>query len=151
MRNTKTIEIESEGRDKGKTFLVTEMPASKLERWSARALVAVLGGNVPADIQMAAKVSSAAAFASVLNKVLSGLQWDALEPLYSEMLDCIAYVPDPSKKATVQLKVSNVDNFIEEVPTLLKLRLAVLEVNFGFFDFVPGLFSHLRQAGILQD
>ena len=33
-RKTQTYTIDSGGRDKGKTFLITEMPATKAEDWA---------------------------------------------------------------------------------------------------------------------
>ena len=52
MLNEKIIAIDK-GRDAGKTFKVKEMPVTKLEKWAARALLAVFGSEMPADIRPA--------------------------------------------------------------------------------------------------
>ena len=41
-RKTKRVTITAEGRDKGKTFLITELPADQAERWAIRALLALI-------------------------------------------------------------------------------------------------------------
>ena len=147
MRETRTITIDKEGRDKGKTFILTEMPASRLEKWAARVLVAAFSGEVPAAVLEASRVSNAGALATALNHVLAGLDWKTVEPLYDELLDGIVFVPNPTKpNATVQLRPDNVDNFIEEVSTLVRLRMAALELNFAFFSPAGGLFSLLTPS-----
>ena len=40
-RKTKTVVIES-GRDEGKSFLVTEMPVTKADKWANSALLAII-------------------------------------------------------------------------------------------------------------
>lgn len=44
-RKTKTVVIES-GRDQGKSFLVTEMPVTKADKWANTALLAMMRGGV---------------------------------------------------------------------------------------------------------
>lgn len=44
-RKTKTVVIES-GRDNGKSFLVTEMPVTKADKWANTALLAMMRGGV---------------------------------------------------------------------------------------------------------
>ena len=148
-REQRTITIDSAGRDAGKVFRITEMPASKMERWSARAIVALFAGNVPADTAAVANVSNAAAIATILGKALSSLDWQTIEPLYDELLGSVEVCPNPADHpdAWVKLTPTNVDNFVHEVPTLVRLRLEVLELNLGFFEGAAGLFSRLKSAG----
>lgn len=147
-RETRIITIDRPGRDVGKTFRITEMPASKLERWCARVIAAVFAGNVPADTLAVSNVSSAAAISTMLNKVLTSLDWQVLEPLYNELLECVEVIPQPDKpQGALKLTPTNVDNFIEEVPTLVRLRMEVIELNLGFFESVGGLFSRLKSGG----
>jgi len=44
-RKTKTIKIET-GRDEGKSFLITEMPVTRADKWANTALLAMLRGGV---------------------------------------------------------------------------------------------------------
>ena len=62
MRKEITITIES-GRDVGKSFHVTEMSASQVEKWAARALLVLMGGNgqMDAAVKGLSKTSSASA------------------------------------------------------------------------------------------
>ena len=147
-REQRTITIDSANRDAGKVFRITEMPASKMERWSARAIVALFAGNVPADTAAVANVSNTAAIATILGKALSGLDWQVIEPLYEELLGCVEAIPNPDDHpdAGVKLTPSNVDNFVNEVPTLVRLRMEVLELNLVFFEGAAGLFSRLKSA-----
>ena len=146
MLNEKLIAIE-DGRDKGKTFKVREMPASRLEKWSARALLALFAGNVPVDVARQATGSNAVALASSLVAGLGTLRWEDVEPLYDELLTCVFRVPDPARPDTViQLNAANLDAHVQDLSTLLRLRVAVLEVCFDFFGRDGGLYSRLTAA-----
>ena len=41
-RKTKIVTIAAEGRDYGKSYLLTEMPALKAEKWATRAMMALI-------------------------------------------------------------------------------------------------------------
>ncbi len=155
MRKTKVITIETDNRDKGKSFLIKEMSAHKAEQWSAEALVAIFSGNVPADILQVSQTSNTAALATAMEYLLKGLSWKAIKPLYNSLLSCVSFIPEKENKANpvnvIPLTETNIENFIEEVPTLLKLRLAALEINLGFLGEGAGLFSHLMSANTPQD
>lgn len=96
MLNEKIIAIDK-GRDAGKTFKVKEMPVTKLEKWAARALLAVFGSEMPADIRTLSASSNTAALLSAGLRGLSGLRWEQAEPLYDELLGQIYRVPNPGK------------------------------------------------------
>lgn len=146
MLNHRIITIEK-GRDAGKTFKITEMPASRLEKWAARALLAVFAGEVPSNLASMAKASNAAALVTGVMEGLGAIRWEAVEPLYDELLTCIARVPDPANTANVvPLLPSNVDAHVQDVGTLLRLRAAALEECFAFFGDGGGLLSRVTQA-----
>ena len=71
MLNEKLIAIDK-GRDAGKTFKVKEMPVTKLEKWAARALLAVFGSEMPADIRTLSASSNTTALLSAGLRGLSG-------------------------------------------------------------------------------
>lgn len=127
----KIIQI-TEGRDAGKTFLVMEMPCSKAEKWFARALCAMLSGDIPADVRELAKTSSAAAFMRVMQAGLHSLKWETAEPLYDDLLAQIYVLPKGSAEARIQLKASNIDAHVQDFATMYRLRGAVLELSLGF-------------------
>lgn len=146
MLSEKIITIDS-GRDKGKTFVVREMSATKLEKWAARALLALFNGNVPADIARQARGSNAAALAQSALSGLGGVKWELVEPLYDELLSCVSRVPDPgAPDVRVPLSPANADAHVQDVGTLLRLRVAALEVCFDFFGAGGGLYSRLCAA-----
>lgn len=124
----------TEGRDAGKTFLVTEMPVSKLEKWCARALVALLGADMAPEITRLARTSSGAALVQALTKGLSGLTWRDAEPLYDELLGYIFVLPgeNPHPSQRLPLRPATIDNHIQDLGTIWKLRWTVLGLSLGF-------------------
>lgn len=148
MRKEITITIES-GRDEGKTFHVTEMSASHMEKWAARALLVVLGGNGHVDktqVQDLAKTSNASALVSVGLGALSSVNWDKVEPLYDELLPQVSIVPDADKpNVKIPLRPANVDNHIEDVTTLVRLRGEVLKLSLDFFGTGGGFAFRLSE------
>lgn len=146
MLEHRIITIET-GRDAGKVYRVTEMPASKLEKWAARALLALFAGDVPADVVQMARGSNAAALVGNVMSGLGSLRWEDVEPLYDELLTCVPRVPDPGRpEVVVQLVPANVDTHVQDVTTLWRLRAEALELCFGFFGIGGGLSSRLRDA-----
>lgn len=92
MLKTERIEI-TEGRDTGKVFLVEEMPVSKLEKWCARALIAMLGADMPTDVAQLSSTSNSAAFVQIFQSGLKSLHWQDAEPLYDDLLPQIYVLP----------------------------------------------------------
>ena len=133
MRKTKTVTIAREGRDKGKTFLITEMGAVPAEKWAARALLALgrAGVEIPDD---AAGIGAAAIIAAGLG-AFRQMNFEDAEPLLDEMMACVQIVPDPTKRdAMTQAPIARpmMDGDVEEVATLAQLRAEVIEVHTGF-------------------
>jgi hypothetical protein len=133
-RKTKTVVIESEGRDKGKMFHITELPASQSEAWATRALFVMMncGVEVPDDLLSA----GLAGIAAIGIKSLSRVPYEMAKPLFDEMMECVAIVPDP-KQPAVRRGYGGVgpliEDDIEEVTTRLILRKAVFDLHLDFF------------------
>lgn len=137
-RKTKAVQITAEGRDKGKTFWITEMGAVPAEKWAQRALLAFAksGRNeVPEDIA----AGGAAGLIAIGLRALTSMDFEDAEPLLDEMLGCVLFVPDPSK--IDQLNKQPITRpviwdgdaaDVEEVKTLLRLRDDVMELHLGF-------------------
>lgn len=128
-RKTLRVTVTEEGRDKGKTFVLTELPADQGERWFIRALLGLAQSG--ADISPEQMAGGAAAFAAIGIQALGGVAWPTLEPLLDEMFDCIQCVP-PDVRLPAQSIMPGINSQIEEVRTRFLLRVAVLELHIGF-------------------
>ena len=144
-RKIENFTISDGSRDQGKTFVLTEMPASRAEAWAMRALLALM--NSGAQLPEGFERSGMAGVAELGLKALSGLSWETLEPLMSEMMSCVQFMPDTSKPNVVRALF---EEDIEEVSTRIQLRVAVWKLHVAFFkSAAPSLFGELqaRAAG----
>ncbi len=133
-RTKQNYTVQDDGRDIGKVFVLTEMPASRAESWAMRALLALMAGNV--DMPDGFERLGMAGMAEVGIKGLSKLSWDVAEPLLAEMFSCIQIMPDPGKPNIVR-------NLIEED---IKLRAEVWKLHAGFLKAVALSTSEESQA-----
>ncbi len=129
MRRVKEITIAESGRDHGKTFLITELPAADAEDWFERAtrLLVTTGAEVPSNIfqhgpQGFAVMGIGAALAG-----LARAPWYEVKTLLAEMMACVALRAGPM---TVTGAV--MESQIEEIATRLRLREEVLSLHLGF-------------------
>ena len=127
MRRTNVVTIESEGRDKGKTFLLTEMSASQAEKWAARALLALLKSGVHVPDEVAS--TGIAGLATIAIQAFGGISWELAEPLLDEMMNCVQIKPDPRNPNVIRALI---EDDVEEVTTRLLLRKELLELHLGF-------------------
>lgn len=127
-RKTLTYTVIDEGRDKGKTFILTEMSAEAGEDWAMRVLFALIGAGVDVPDNMPSL--GMGALVEMGFKTLGKLSWDVAKPLLEEMKQCIQIIPDISKAHIVRALFTN---DIEEIPTLIKLRIEVWKLHTGFF------------------
>lgn len=135
-RATANYTVTDEGRDQGKVFVLTEMPASKAESWAMRALLALMNSGV--EVPEGFERMGMAGMAEVGLKALSGLKWETAEPLLAEMFECVQFMPDPAKPQIVRALF---EQDIEEIATRLKLRAEVWKLHTGFLKAVAPLNS----------
>lgn len=124
---TKLVTISEQGRDYGKTFLITELPAVKAEKWALRALLlaAQSGAQVPDNLQ-----SGIAGLAIIgIQSVIGGLRFADVEPLLDEMMACVQFVPDLRSNINPRPMI---DEDTEEVATRFRLRQEWLDLHVGF-------------------
>lgn len=143
MRKTLKFVIDAEGRDKGKTFLLTEMFADEGEAWAMRALLGMIsaGVSMPDDYANLGM----AGFAEMGLKSLPSIKWETLEPLMKEMFDCVQIVVDPKRADATTRPLIRED--IEEISTRLKIRMEWGKLHLGFFmAAVPSLFEQAKAA-----
>lgn len=126
-RKTATVVIGDEGRDKGKVFILTELPASRAEKWAMRAILALQksGAELPDDISQAGM----AGVAVVGLQALGNLNFYDAETLLDEMFECISYQPDPKIPGVVRPLI---EDDIEEVKTRIRLRAEVFQLHVNF-------------------
>lgn len=145
-RQVRVVSITEEGRDKGKQFVLTEMPADQGEWWAIRALSVL--GNAGVDLPKGALEAGMAGLANVEAtsgavkalfvvglRMLPGVNVQALKPLLDEMVTCIQYQPPgggPGGRFPAQGLIMGPMCQIEEIKTFLQLRAELIELHLGF-------------------
>ena len=132
-RKKLTYTVTTEGRDKGKVFVLTEMPASQAEAWAARALFALMNAGVEIPENLAD--AGLAGLAMLGIHALAKLPYEAAKPLLDEMFQCVQIQPNPSNSNIVRKLV---EDDIEEVATRLLLRKEILMLHVDFFTAGSG-------------
>lgn len=127
MRKTKAVTITADGRDKGKTFILTELPAFDGEDWALRALR--LAQRSGADIPGGVQAGMAGIAAVGILTVLSGsTDVDELRPLLRDMMKDVKIVTEPKTQFTRTLVADD----IEEISTLMEIRKEWLNLHLDF-------------------
>ena len=116
------------GRDKGKKYLITEKSAFAIEQWAMRVLMAAIAGGV--EFPDGTELQGAAGLASVGFNALAKIKFEEAKPLMDEMMECVEFIPDPSK---THVKRKLFDGDIEEVKTILQLRKEIFNLHVDFF------------------
>jgi hypothetical protein len=124
LRNSKTITIES-GRDKGKTFVITEMPVVQADDWAMRAIITVANGGI--DVGDLRSEMGMLGIGNILLKALSNIRAEEAIPLLNELLECAQIVPSGGNAREIEL---NTD--IRDVKTLFRLRAEAIAVHLDF-------------------
>lgn len=140
-RKTLSVTITDEGRDNGKVFLLTELPASRAETWAYRAILALIAGGV--ELPDGFENMGMAGMAEIGVRALGGLKWEVAEPLLAEMWDCVKFIPDPSKPQIIRQLF---EEDIEEIQTRVKLRAEVFKLHTDFLKAVANSASAKRKA-----
>ena len=130
-RKTSTFVVSSEGRDKGKTFLLTEMAATKAEDWAIRVMLALGHANV--ELPDGALQLGMASLAEIGLKKLFAVNAADIKPLLAELMECVEFIPNP-QKPQVKLGYPMYESQVEEVSTLLELRRAIFELHTSFLQ-----------------
>lgn len=124
---TARINIKADGRDQGKVFLITEMPARPFERWALKALLAM--GKAGMDIPDNIKELGPMALVSLGLQALLKIDFQTADELMDEMFGCIQYAWNPADPSATRPLI---ETDIEEVTTRLKLRADWWTLMTGF-------------------
>lgn len=138
-RHTKVVTITAPGRDKGKTFVVTEMSAWQGVRFSMRALLALSRGGieVPPGMFEQGWIGLAAMMPYVIVvglRALHGAQWAEVEPLVNELAECIKFQP-PGTGTNPEMQQAlfpDPNSQFEEQATYFYLLREVAQLHLGF-------------------
>lgn len=133
-RKTVNYTVADDNRDRGKVFVITEMPASRAESWAMRAILALMANNV--ELPEGFERLGMAGMVELGLKALSGLRWEVVEPLLDEMLACVQIMPDPGKPHVVRPLI---EEDVEEATTRVKLRVEVWKLHTDFLKAVGPL------------
>ena len=117
--------VADDGRDKGKTYFITEMSASQAEYWAIRTILAV--GNAGIEIPEGLASQGMAGLLSIGYMNLLKIPFENARSLLEEMMGCIQHAP------SINIKRPLIEDDIEEVSTRLQLRKAVWNLHMDFF------------------
>lgn len=131
------------GRDDGKVFLITEMPAAQAEKWAWRLVIACKGttAEIPDSVAL---LGMAGLTIRLLNGVLAAdVRFADLETLLDEMFTCVTIIRDT---AHPEIAAALIPSDIEEVYTRAWLRSEVirLHTNFSPIDGISALLTLIR-------
>ncbi|MGV7078493.1 hypothetical protein ACWA5Z_06765 [Testudinibacter sp. P80/BLE/0925] len=120
---TKKITIEK-GRDKGVTFLLTEMPVVKADKWAMKALLAMASSGITVPNPREGMLG----ISRVAFSALKGMPEDKTVALLDELLECVQIVPEGGSARSLDLSLNDVKDF----STLWLLRKEVFMLHIDF-------------------
>lgn len=127
MLKSVVVTIVAENRDKGKVFVVNEMPANPFEQWALKALTAM--GRAGLEISEDTWSMGAMSLGIMGFKSLIKMNYEDAQELMDLMFSYVRIQPDPNNP---NIQRPLVDSDIEEITTRLKLRAAWWEQQTGF-------------------
>lgn len=135
MRKTEVYVVTKDNRDKGKRFIITEMPALRAEKWATRAMLALARSGVDIPTVTPGKPGGMGALALAGLQALQHLDFADAEPLMDEMMECVQIVSDPKHPETARPLIDSGEegDDIEEIETRVELRKRTLMLHVGFF------------------
>lgn len=129
-RRTKEVTIIAEGRDKGKLFVLKELPATKAEYLALQAMqLLIKSGAISGDDEVSEMGMQGLAIAGF--QALGRIDPFQLKPLLEEMMTCVQGIkPDPVANPSFIRPLTEDD--IEEISTMLTLRMEIFSLHTGF-------------------
>lgn len=131
MIKTTEITIDQDGRDKGKTYLLTEMPALRAARWGDKALNGMARSNVTIPPEVVGSGIIGVYYVGL--KMLFASDFPIVEELTNEMMACVEFLPDgnPALKRPI-IGQNSIASDIMEITTIYRLREEVIKLHTGF-------------------
>jgi len=141
---TKLVTITAEGRDKGRQYLLTEMPALKAERWARHAIAACAAKDL--NIREEVKALGMLGFVLFCFQAIAGGDVDAVDKLMDEILPQIQII----EEGAVGPRPLGGEGDIWEVWTYKTLRQELIELHMGF-TFAELVLMLRASAETIQD
>lgn len=142
-RKTKTLVIES-GRDQGKSFLITEMPVTRADKWANKALCNLLKAGIdPKSVNVNLLINTIdpnqevkidrmggmLELATLLGRAVGGIPYEILQDLKDELIDeCVQIIPSGGSPR----QFLSIDDELESLLTLESLRKEALLIHIDF-------------------
>lgn len=123
VRRTEVVHITAENRDKGHTYIITEMDAFEGEDLGVKILLAL--SNAGVDIPDTS--AGMAGLAAVGIAAMAKLPYAVVKPILNDMLTHVVYQHAPKHPP---MPLSNANVF--ETSTLLEIRKAFIKLHLGF-------------------
>jgi len=137
---TKEVTI-AEGSDEGKTFVVSQMPLLRGDRWANRAALALMKSGVDVSALKGLDGARSGDFtgmldiAEILNavlKALGGIEEHVAQELLDELLTVVKLkLPDGATRPII-VPTEHAPGDITSIATLWKLRIEAIKVNLDF-------------------
>lgn len=139
-RRQEVVVITDEGRDKGKTFIIKEMPSEQGERWGFLATMLIIKAALgkPELANNAGMMAVWMAGAEAAQDPIKSLEFAhvLMDPQLDGWKSCVTYQHAPGHPPQPILDGEACQ--IEERRTWTKLRLAVFKMHTDFFSLVDG-------------
>lgn len=132
----KDVTITEEGLDKGKTFVIKQMPLIQGDRWANRVALALAKSGVDVSSLIQKGKGGKTEFVGLLDiagminialKALGGVEDDVAQALLDELMKHVSLkLPSGDKRGVI------VETDIASISTLWKLRIEAIKVNLDF-------------------
>lgn len=122
-----TVPVVEDDRDSGKRFVITEMPATKGQRWALRAFLALAKNGI--EIPEEVKELGMAGMAKYGLGLIARLPYEDAESLMDELMDCVTVQPNPNKPEIVRALI---EQDVEEIATRFKLTAEAFKLHVNF-------------------
>lgn len=109
-------------------FKIRQMTATDMESWVLRVAQLAASADLGDTSKGVEKVISQ--IAENPTKFIASVDYAKFKPLWDELLKCCSKVDDRIEQ---QCDIENVNAYVSSFVTLIRLRVEVLNLNFGFF------------------
>jgi hypothetical protein len=121
--------VQEEGRDQGKTFVITEMPARKAARWATKVLTALINSGMSISPEMASTGVAGLAALGLGFSTISRLRYEDAQALQDELLACVMWRSDPTHPNVLRPLG---DDALEEMTTVFLLVKEAFNLHTSF-------------------